>query len=174
MEPSLAAAQAVAQRSRTFANDRVLEQPGAKLFLALALVRLGKRQQRRQQTAGLQQNEARREREERGDLFCRQGVQRAHPHEIRVGEVAEAHRQDVELLLLDQLEQEVERTVEALDRDVRTLRADHHGSASRSARASRRSSASRGASWWRAISRTTRAGRPSISACAAPRCAWSR
>src|SRR5207237_10486382 len=141
-----AAAEAIAQRCRAFAHDGVLEQPRAQLIFTFTLVHLVEWEERREQAARLQQHETRREREESRDLIGRQRVERADAREIRVGEFAELHREDVELLLLDELEQKVERTVEPLDGDVWSLRPEPHGRASRSARARRRSSASRGRS----------------------------
>src|SRR5437870_2436119 len=85
----------------------------------------------------------------------------------------QAYGEDVELFLLDELEEQIERTVKTVDADSRGLRF-HHGSASRSARASSRSSSLRGVSWCRAISRTTRGDEPSARAIVAPRRAWSR
>src|ERR671937_719205 len=114
--------------ARTLADDRVLEEARAELLLGLALL-LGKRLEARQEAPRLEQDEPRGEREERRDLVRGQRGHRAHARQVRVGEVPETHRDDVELLLLDELEKKIERPVESLDANPRGLRF-HHGRAS--------------------------------------------
>ena len=144
MERALARAQPIAQRRRALSHDGVLEEARPKLLLGLALV-LGQGLERRQQASRLQEDETRGEREERGHLIRGEPGHRAHPREVRVGQVPQSYGEDLELPFLDELEQQVERSVESLDRHARGLRL-HHGRASRSARARRRSSSSTGMS----------------------------
>src|SRR2546422_2903814 len=138
MERALAGAKPRAKLTRALADDRVLQQPQSKLLFRLALL-IVEWLEAGQEASRLQKDEARRERQGRRDLVGRPGPPRANPGEIGVGEIAEAHGEYVELLLLDELEEQIKRSVESLDRHARSLRF-HHGSASRSARARSRSS----------------------------------
>src|SRR5262249_39789191 len=146
----------------------VLEKARAQLFLADLVLLERNRFERRQEAARLEQDEARGEPEERGRLFRGELAHRAHPLQVLRREVAEPDAEDVELLFLDELQEEIERTFESFDADARRADADdrrvvvlgRHGSASRSARCSSRSSSSVAVSWCRAIRRTTRSDSP--------------
>src|SRR5437660_3570270 len=138
VERALAGAETRTELARALAHDRVFEQPCAQLLLRFSVLQR-ERLERRQQAPCLQQNEPRGEGEESRDLVRGQRRHRADTREICVGQIAEPHREDVELLLLDELDEQIERPVEALDRDAGRLRL-HHGKASRSARARSRSS----------------------------------
>jgi len=132
VEGALAGAEAIAERGGAALHGRVLEQARTELRLRLSLVLLRDGLERGQEAARLQQDEPGRDREERGDLLGRKLRERADAREVAVGEIPESDGEDVELALLDELEQEVERALEALDGNARRLRADQ-GSASWSA-----------------------------------------
>src|SRR2546430_129883 len=100
MEGPHPTAHPVAERTGALTHDRVLHEARAELLLGLALL-LFYRRERWQEAARLEQHQARCEREERRDLVSGQRGERAHARQIRVGQIAQTHGEDVELLLLD-------------------------------------------------------------------------
>ena len=149
VEGPLPRAHPVAQGGGALPDGGVLDEPRAELLLADGVVLRGDRLERRQEAARLQQDESRREPQERGGFLGRERAHGPDTPQVFLREIPEPDREDVQLALLDELEEEVERALEALDLDARRARADDgrviaaaigHGSASPSARWSRRSS----------------------------------
>jgi len=105
VEGALAGAHPIPQGRGPILRRRVFDEPEPELRLGIELILERARREGRQQTAGLQQDEARGDVEERRHFVRRQRGHRAHARQVLVREVAEPHREDIELPVFDQLEQ---------------------------------------------------------------------
>jgi hypothetical protein len=112
---------AVAQRAGGLLDRLVLAQPLDQVGRVLDLLALGRPRRARQQDGRLDQQQLGRDGDEVGQVVRVDRLERVDVGQVEVGDPGQRDGRDVELAPLGQLEQQIERAVEATEREPEAL-----------------------------------------------------